>query len=85
MKSASKKLYNRGQDWSKVTTAKLIELLSNPHTIGVDGKDYGPYHDELQSELWKRQTVQTEKEIKQWDIEFKKQIKAEQSAKGKSA
>jgi hypothetical protein len=80
-----KKLYGRGSNWEKMTTGKLTEILSHPHCQGSDGKDYMPYKEELQSELWRRQAVQDEKNIKRWDIEFKAQLKAETSAKGKSA
>lgn len=75
MKSASKKLYGRGQNWSKVTTTKLKEILSHPHCIGSDGKDYEPYKHELEQELWKRQNIETEKSIAAWDREFKRQLK----------
>ena len=85
MKSASKKLYGRGNDWSKMNTCKLTEILNHPYCQGSDGKDYAPYKEELQSEYWRRMSVQDEKNIKQWDIEFKKQLKALTGQKEKSA
>lgn len=32
-------------------TKKLLEVLDHPLTMGVDGKDFGPYRDQLQDEL----------------------------------
>jgi hypothetical protein len=37
-----------------IPTKKLIEILDSHHCTGKDGKDYGPYKDELQSILWQR-------------------------------
>lgn len=81
----NKFLYNRGSNWSKMTTSKLQEILNHPHTQGADGKDYAPFLCELQNELWRRQAIEDEQNIKRWDIDFKKQLKALQGKKEKSA
>lgn len=70
-----KKLYGRGSNWTKMTTTKLNEILNHPHCIGSDGKDYFPYKEELQSELWRRQAYEGEIEIKRIELNFKKLLK----------
>lgn len=81
----AKLLYGRGTNWTKMTTSKLKEITSHPHFMGSDGKDYYPYKDELIAELWRRQAVEDEKTLKRWEIEFKNQLKAQNTKKEKSA
>jgi hypothetical protein len=46
-----------------IPTWKIIEILNEPYTRGVNGKDYEPVREELEAILWKRQTRNFEKNI----------------------
>lgn len=43
-----------------VPTWKMSEILNHPYAQGIDGADYGPVKEELQSELWKRRNLEAE-------------------------
>ena len=45
-----------------IPTWKIVEILNHPYCQGIDGKDYGPYKEELQDILWQRQAKIAEKE-----------------------
>ena len=46
-----------------IPTWKIIDILDEPYTRGVNGKDYEPVREELEAILWKRQTRNFEKNI----------------------
>jgi len=69
------KRYNRGTNWTKLTDAKLSEILAHPHTQGIDGVDYGPYRDELLSEQYRRFQVRSLEALKQFDRDHKEYFK----------
>lgn len=84
-----KQRYNRGTDWSKITNAKLNEILAHPHTQGIDGVDYAPFREELLSEQYRRQNAQGELEIKrllkeqaEYDKYLREQSKRSKAQKG---
>lgn len=37
-------------------TKKIKEILDHPNLQGIDGKDFGPYKEELEQILWERQS-----------------------------
>ena len=49
----------------KIPTWKIAEILNHPNCQGIDGKDYGPVKEELESVLWERQAKNCDKEIKE--------------------
>lgn len=47
---------------SRIPTKKLKEILNDPYTRGITGKDYGPYLEELRDILWRRESKEFERE-----------------------
>jgi hypothetical protein len=48
-----------------IPTWKIKEILEEPYCRGIDGKDYMPLKEELQNELWKRESKKSESAYKQ--------------------
>ena len=69
------KRHKRGTDWSKVTDAKLSEILSHPHTQGTDGVDYAPFLEELLSEQYRRYNARSLEALNQFNLDQKKLLK----------
>lgn len=53
-------------------TWKLIEVLNDPYTRGVDGADYDVIREELEQELWRRQAISNEKALNKAIREYNK-------------
>lgn len=45
----------------QMPTWKLREILNNPLCAGIDGADYEPHKETLQTELWKRDNAESER------------------------
>ena len=41
---------------------KIVEILNHPYCQGIDGKDYGPFKEELQDIIWQREAKLDEAE-----------------------
>ena len=63
---------SRGNNWSKITTTKLKEILNSNYCTGIDGADYEMVKDELLEELYTRQNKQLEKDLKRYEIDSQK-------------
>ena len=62
----------RNKDLTKIPTWKIKEILEEPYCRGIDGKDYGPYKEELESILWDRVAKQDLKLFKKRVREYGK-------------
>lgn len=49
---------------SQMPTHKIIEILNSPNTTGIDGHDYSHVRHELESEYWRRMSIEDEKQLK---------------------
>jgi hypothetical protein len=60
---------------NSIPTWKLKEILTHPHTQGIDGADYGPVKEELEQELWQRAERDLERMLHQYEQQQKAYIK----------
>lgn len=66
-----------------IPTKTLHQILSHPFTQGIDGADYEPVRHELEGIYYKRMNTLTEKIIKDYELQMKRDRK-EQSRSHKT-
>lgn len=71
----------------QMPTHRLKEILDSPHTSGIDGHDYHVIREELQSEYWRRLSLEDEKTLKHFEKLQSEHFKhiAKAHKKGKTA
>jgi len=61
---------------ASIPTWKLQEIVDSHHCTGIDGADYHPVREELESELWRRNELDSQRDLKQFELNQKEQFKA---------
>ena len=64
------------RDYRKIPTQKLKEILDSNHCTGIDGADYFPIKELLESEYYKRLELQSQSDLYDFEKQQKEQFKA---------